>query len=247
MKTVRYDEPRYVGDAVNVINLFNRFEVDEIVLLDIRATVEGRPPDVDLVERLAGECWVPLSYGGGIRSVEQVAQVLRVGVEKVILGTVVHDDPSVVTAAAERFGRQAVVVSVDARQRSPHHYGAFVASGRRPTGVDAVQYAQQAARLGAGEILLNAVDRDGTMSGFDLELIGTVAGSVDVPVIACGGAGKRTDLLGPLEMGAAAVAAGSLFVYRGPERGVLVNFPERDSLERLLEPVVAARSGSGYP
>lgn len=235
VKTTRYKDPDYLGDPINIINLFNRFEVDEIALLDIGATRGNRPPPFDLIERLASECWVPLAYGGGIRTFDDVRKILSIGVEKVVLGTVAVDDPTLVSRAASAFGSQAVIVSVDARPDRNGRYQVFAESGTRALGVDPVTAAQQAESLGAGELLLNAIDRDGTMEGYDLELIRIVTASVRIPVIASGGAGDRTDLPRPIrEAGAAAVAAGSLFVYQGRERGVLVNFPARDQLERLL-------------
>lgn len=233
VKTVRYGDPRYVGDPVNVINLFNRFEVDEITLLDIRATVDGREPPYELIEHLASECWVPLAYGGGIRGTAEIRRILSLGVEKVVLGTAAAVDPNLISGAAGVFGNQAVIVSVDVRrQRSA--YEVFVESGRRGTGKAPEAYARQAEELGAGELLLNAIDQDGVMKGYDLDLIRRVAEAVTIPVIACGGAGERADLPLALRAGASAVAAGSLFVYRGRERGVLVNFPERPALEALL-------------
>jgi cyclase len=235
VKTVKFTDLDYLGDPVNIVNLFNRFEVDEIALLDIRATVEGRRPSFELIDRLASECWVPLAYGGGIRTAEDASAVFRCGVEKVIIGTAAADDPALVARVAETFGSQAVVVAVDARARRRGRYEVFVESGTRSVKSDPVRWARRAEELGAGEILLNAIDRDGTMSGYDLELVAQVASAVRVPVIACGGAGSRADIPGPVRTsGASAVAAGSIFVYQGRERGVLVNFPERSQLERLF-------------
>ncbi len=234
VKTVRFEEGAYLGDPINVINLFNRFEVDEITLLDIRATVEGRPPVFELIERMAAECWVPLSYGGGIRSIEDVRRVLTSGVEKIVLGTVAADEPELITEAARIFGAQAVIVAVDARRTGPGEFETFVASGTRPLHISPAAYAREAASRGAGEILVTSIDRDGTMEGYDTELIRLVADAVDVPVIACGGAGDRNDIAIPIDAGASAVAAGSIFVFQGRERGVLINFPERAFLENLL-------------
>ncbi len=242
VKTVRYTDPTYVGDPVNVINLFNRFEVDEIALLNIRATVDGTAMPFALMEELASECWVPLSYGGGISNLEQVRQILGLGIEKVVLGTAAADQPELIRTVAETFGSQAVVVSVDAMQTRAGGYDVVVESATRYLGVDPVVYALRMAAMGAGEILLNAVHRDGTMAGYDLALIDVVSHAVDIPVIACGGAGDRRDLATPLLAGASAVGAGSLFVFQGRARSVLVNFPERGALEAMLEPALRHRA-----
>ena len=235
VKTVRYGDPTYLGDPINVINLFNQFEVDEIALLDIDATREARPPDMRLLEEMAEECWVPLAYGGGIRTIDEVAAILRLGIEKVVLGTVAAEDPAFVSAVSDRFGAQAVVVSVDAVDGSDG-YDVAVRNATGKLGTTPAAYARAAQDLGAGEILLNAVPREGTWEGYDLELIRTVAAAVRIPVVASGGAASRADLAKPTqEAGAAAAAAGSLFVFGGKGRGVLVNFPERPVLESLFE------------
>lgn len=235
VKTISFDDPAYLGDPINIINLFNRFEVDEIALLDIRATRHRHPPQFGLIERLASECWVPLAYGGGIRSLDDARAVLGAGVEKVVLGTIAAEAPDVVSAISAVFGAQAVVVAVDVRNLGSGRYDVFVDSATRPLRTSPEEYVRRAQELGAGEILLTAIDRDGTMSGYDLDLIRRVTAAVEIPVIACGGAGSREDLVAPIrDAGAAAVAAGSIFVYQGRLRGVLVNFPERELLERLL-------------
>jgi len=233
VKTVRYEAPRYLGDPVNIINLFNRFEVDEICLLDISATREAREPNFGLIHELADECWVPLAYGGGIRSIDEVRRVLAAGIEKVVIGAAAYEQPELVTQASARFGAQAVVVSVDVR-RVDGKASVWVRNATVPTDANPTGYAMEMARLGAGELLLNAVDRDGTMAGYDLDLIREVSAAVQIPVIACGGAGSREHLVKPIRVGASAVAAGSLFVYQGASRAVLVNFPERRQVETLF-------------
>jgi len=227
VKTTRFAEPDYLGDAVNILSIFSELEVDEVVLLDIAATREGRGPDFSLLARLADECIIPMAYGGGVRNGEDFSRVLEIGFEKVALNTIVADEPAVVSRAAEVHGSQAVVVSIDARKRDDGTgYDVYVEGGSRALGVEVAEYARRAEALGAGEILLNSIDRDGTMDGYDIELIKGVTGATTVPVIACGGAGKRAQLADPVKLAnASAVAAGSLFVYQGRQHGVLVNFP----------------------
>lgn len=236
VKTRRFKKRTYLGDPLNVINLFNQFEVDEIALLDIGASAAGRAPDVNLIERIADECWVPLSYGGGIVSLGQIESIIRAGVEKVIIGAAATEQPELIRSAAQRFGSQAIVASVDARRRFFGGYETRITGGRRRLSSDPATLARKMEDLGAGEILLQSIDRDGEMSGYDLELIASITDSVNIPVIACGGASTRDDLARPIrEAHASASAAGSLFVFSGSERGVLINFPERAYLEQLLK------------
>jgi len=234
VKTRRFARPTYLGAPVNVVSLFNDFEVDEIVLLDIGASVSGRPPDFDLISELTEECWVPLSYGGGIRTLGHIEKLIRAGCEKVILGTAANE-LDIVSMAAREFGTQAVVGSVDAKRKLLGGYEARMFSGRRSLGTTPATLAARLAEEGAGEILLQSIDRDGEMTGYDLSLIRSVTTAVNIPIVACGGAANRADLARPiLEAGASAAAAGSLFVFSGPERGVVINFPDRPYLENLL-------------
>ncbi|OAN55159.1 AglZ/HisF2 family acetamidino modification protein [Magnetospirillum moscoviense] len=235
VKTIGFGKPTYVGDPVNVISIFNLLEVDELVLLDITATPERRGPDFALVERIANECTGPLAVGGGIRSIEDIRRLLFIGAEKVVINTEAARNPRLVREAADIFGSQAIVVAIDVRRRWMRGYRAMANGGRTDLGIDPVKHAAAMAEAGAGEILLTSIDRDGTMSGYDLDLIRQVTAAVSVPVIACGGAGCRADLARPvLEAAAAAAAAGSLFVFQGPERGVLINLPSRAELDDLF-------------
>lgn len=234
VKTRRFAEPAYVGDPVNVLSIFNSFEVDEIVLLDIGAAGSGRPAAAEHLQRYAEECFIPLAYGGGLGDLESIERTFSIGYEKVVLNSVLADDPDVVVKAAEVFGSQAVTASIDVRGSGPGAWSVHTHGATRPTGVDPIAWARRAEDLGAGEILVTAVDQEGTMDGFDLALAAAVAGAVSVPVIAHGGAARRKDLVGPIAAGASAVAAGSLFVFQGTNRGVLVNYPSRPQLIRLL-------------
>jgi cyclase len=234
VKTERFRRPTYVGDPINAIRIFNEKEVDELVVLDIEATRRGQGPNLKLLGEIAGECFMPVGYGGGLSTVEQMQQVLALGLEKVILNSVAAERPSMVRAAAERIGSSSVVVSIDVKRRLLGGYRVCTTSATRDTGADPAAYAVRMQELGAGELLLTAVDRDGTGHGYDLELIRRVTAAVDIPVVACGGASGIGDFRLACEAGASAVAAGSLFVFRRPHRAVLITFPARSELEGLF-------------
>lgn len=235
VKTRRFKDPTYLGDPINIVKIFNEKGVDELILLDITATPEGRPPNFPLLSAIAGECFVPMAYGGGIRALDTVRELLALGFEKVVVNTQAVEDPGFVSRAAELFGRQAVVVSIDVRKRLLGGYEAVTHCGTRGTRLDPVALAKRMEGYGAGEILVNSIDRDGAMAGYDVELIRRVSGAVGVPVIACGGAGGLDDLARAVhEGGASAAAAGSMFVFQGPHRAVLITFPAGEELERVF-------------
>ena len=233
-KTVKFKSPAYVGDAVNAVKIFNEKEVDELIFLDYRASIENRSPRLDLVRDIAGECFMPLAYGGGISSLAQVEEILHAGAEKVILCSAIEDHPKLITEAANKFGSQAIAVSVDYKKRHFGRYGVYAKSGTRKIGDDPLQFAIRSQELGAGEIFLNAIDNDGKQSGYDLDIIRSVSESLEVPVIACGGAGELDDFRKAIDHGASAVAAGSFFVFHGKHSAVLITYPERQVLEKLF-------------
>jgi cyclase len=210
-------------------------KVDELVVLDITATVEQRPPNLRLISELASECFMPLAYGGGIRSLEHLERIFALGVEKVVVNSEAIARPAFVEKAAARFGSQSLIVSIDVKKKWLGGYEARTRSGRQGTGLDPVRLAQDMERAGAGEILLNSIDRDGLMQGYDLALVRAVSQSVNIPVIACGGAGSLADLAAAVKQGgASAVAAGSMFVFHGKHRAVLINYPSIAELEQVL-------------
>lgn len=234
VKTTRFKEPNYLGDPINAVKIFSEKCVDELCVQDIQASRMSRGPDFELLESIASEAFMPLSYGGGITTVEQAARLFHIGFEKVILNTALVDNPSLVTAIAERFGVQSVVASIDVRQDLFRRYRCVVADGSRPTGETPSELALRAQRLGAGEVLLNSIDRDGTMQGYDVKLVKSVSEALSIPLIACGGARDASDMAKVLAEGHAhAAAAGSMFVYFGPLRAVLINVPQEDELYRL--------------
>jgi cyclase len=236
-KTVTFKDPKYVGDPINTLRIFCEKEVDEVVVLDIGATPEGRGPAVDVIRDIASECFMPLAYGGGITSVDQVRKFLNLGVEKVVLNTAAVEQPELISRIAAYTGSSSVVVSIDVRRRLLGGYEVYTRGGRQRTELNPVTAARQAEKLGAGEIMINSIDRDGTMQGYDLPLIEQVVSVVGVPVIACGGAGNFEHLRSAIAAGANAAGAGSMFVFQGKHRAVLISYPtpaEVDSLASAM-------------
>lgn len=231
VKTERFKKPRYIGDPINAVKIFNDKFVDEIALFDIRASRLRKPPDFDLVEKIISEAFMPFCYGGGVRSVEDAQKLFTLGVEKVSVNAAVFDQPDLVSRLAERFGSQSVVVGIDVRRGlwgGPRLYRHSI--GRRMA-ARAAERARAVQDLGAGELFVTSVDRDGTMSGYDLEVLRSITAAVDIPVIACGGAGSLRDMVEVVDQAAvSAAAAGSLFVYRGRRRAVLINYPSQQEL-----------------
>ncbi len=234
MKTRRFRDATYIGDPINAVKIFNDKEVDELTFLDIEATPSGRGPDFELLEAIVAEAFMPFGYGGGIRSVDDVRKLLSLGIEKVILNTAAFDNPELVSACADMAGSSSVVVSIDVRTDILRRRRVCVAGGKRTVANDPVAMAKKMEQLGAGEILLNSIDRDGTGIGYDLGLIADISRAVSIPVVALGGAGSLEDMRNAIQAGASAVAAGSFFVFHGPHRAVLISYPDGQTLESLF-------------
>ncbi|MBK6644605.1 MAG: imidazole glycerol phosphate synthase subunit HisF [Anaerolineales bacterium] len=235
VKTVKFKEPKYLGDPINIVRIFNDKEVDELVLLDITATPEKRGPQFDLLKNIASEAFIPLAYGGGIRSMDDVKKLLSIGIEKLIMNTSAVEAPSLVREVADHAGSQAAVVSMDVKKGLLGKYEVFTHCGQKKTGLDPVKHAVEMERMGVGEIIINSIDRDGTMQGYDLELVRKVADAVRVPVVACGGAGNLSHVSEVIKQGhASAAAAGSIFVFQGPLRGVLISYPTPKELKEFI-------------
>ena len=235
VKTIKFDKPQYVGDPINAVRIFNDMEVDEIVVLDIGATPDRSMVRFDLIGEMASECFMPMAYGGGLTSVEQVRRVLGLGVEKVVINSAAGHDLSIVREIANAFGSQSIVAAVDVRKRMFSGYRPCISGGRQPLKWDVLNWVQALEQAGAGEILVTSIDRDGTMDGYDLALVRLVTGAVRVPVIAAGGAGSVDDIGAVVARGGASAAAvGSLAVYQGRNRAVLINFPTPAQLKAVL-------------
>lgn len=233
-KSEKFKNHKYVGDPINAVRIFNEKEVDEIVILDIDASAKNRTPDTKLIGEIAGEAFMPLAYGGGITTIDQVKKICYEGVEKVVFNTAAVSNPSLITETARQFGSSSVVVSIDVKKDWLGRKKAYTLNGTKATGLDAVTLAKRMEDAGAGEIFLNSIDRDGTFSGFDLSLIREVAHSVNIPVIACGGASGLSDFRSAIREGASAAAAGSFFVFQLPHRAVLITYPDQTDLQKEI-------------
>ena len=235
VKTVRFGKFSYVGDPCNTVRIFNELEVDELMFLDITASREGRGPNLKLLADIADECFMPLGYGGGLRSLEQAKAVFDIGFEKVCINTAAIEHPDLVTELARHYGSQAVVASIDVKAGWWSGATVRTLAGRRNTRHDPVTWAMEVERRGAGEILLTSIDREGSWQGFDLELVKRVADAVSIPVIAHGGAGTLQDIGAVVKQAhASAVALGSMVVFQRKGMGVLVNFPDAEQLQAVL-------------
>lgn len=234
VKTVRFRKPSYVGDPINAVKIFNEKEVDELVILDIDATKSGRGPDEALLAELASEAFMPIAYGGGVASVAQAQGLASLGIEKIILDSAAIRNRGLVGEVAARLGSSSTLVAIDVMRDWCGRAFVYDHAWPRRLAITPAEQARQMVAAGAGEIMLNDANRDGTGRGLDGDLIAAVAGAIDVPLIACGGAGTLDHLAQGIAAGASAVAAGSQFVYMGPHRAVMINYPEEAELVAVM-------------
>jgi imidazole glycerol-phosphate synthase subunit HisF len=236
LKTRRFKDPHYLGDPINAVKLFNDLECDELIVVDIRASLENRGPDYALIEEFATEAFMPLAYGGGISSIEQVRRLLSIGIEKVVIGSAAPDG-RLIAATATVFGSQSVVVSVDVRKTLLGRREVWTRSGTRNTGIEPRSYARQMEQFGAGELFVQSIDLEGARSGYDLNLMTEISASVQIPVIACGGAGSLEHIRELLRSSdVAAAAAGTMFVLHGKHRAPLISYPRPEEIAALRDP-----------
>lgn len=237
VKTTHFKNPVYVGDPINAVKIFNEKEVDELILLDITATNEKREPNYKKIEEIVSEAFMPIGYGGGINKLEQIEKLFKLGIEKIILNSVAHSNPNLIKQAAQIFGNQSIVVAIDVKKDLLSKHRIFTHSGGKAENIELISFLNMAENYGAGEILINSIDRDGTMKGYDVALIGKVSKNVSIPVIACGGAGNTSDFSAAIKTGASAVSAGSLFVFQGAFKAVLISYPKYSDLEKVLNSI----------
>ena len=234
VKSLKFKDYKYVGDPMNAVRIFNEKEVDELAILDIDASRENRGPDILRIEGIVSEAFMPIAYGGGITTIEQVKRILSAGVEKVILNRSAIKNPALVSEVAKQFGSQSTVVSIDYKTNFFGRQGVYIENGKTNTGLDPLVFAKQMEEAGAGEILLNSIERDGSFSGYDLDMIEKISHAINIPMIAVGGASTLSDFRKAVQHGASAVSAGSMFVFQRPHRAVLISYPSQKELEEQV-------------
>lgn len=237
VKTVKFKDPKYVGDPLNAVRIFNEKEVDELMVIDIDATSCAHEPDYTLIQHLAAECRMPLCYGGGIKSVEQAHRIFSLGVEKIAISSIAIENPSIIKDIAQRVGNQSVIVVLDVKKKLfGSKYELYTNNGKKNTGKDPIVFAKLCEELGAGEIVINSIDQDGTMAGYDYNIINKIRESVSIPITVLGGAGSLEHIGDMISRhGIIGTAAGSLFVFKGKYRAVLINYPNKQEKEELIQ------------
>ena len=230
VKSVKFKNHRYIGDPINAVRIFNDLKADELVFLDILASKEGRVISLDFVRKVGDEANMPFAVGGGIRSIEAIKQIINAGAEKVVVNTYAIENPAFIKEASDVFGSSTIVVSLDVRKGR-----IYTAGGRKATRLDPVKFAKLMEMNGAGELIINSVDRDGTMTGYDLDMIKLISSAVNIPVVALGGAAKLNDFFLAIESYASAVAAGSMFVYHGARNAVLLSYPALAEIKKTFK------------
>ena len=228
VKTIKFSHPNYLGDPINAVKIYNEKQVDELCILDISRNKTGI--NFELLQDIASEAFMPLSYGGGINDMEQVKKLFHIGFEKVIINSILYSHPDFVEKVVEYAGSQSVVASIDYKKTLLNKQKCFSQCGRNKVDISPIDMAIRAEKMGVGEILLNSIDRDGMMNGYDLPVVREVSSRITIPLIACGGAGSLKDIKDVIDSGANAAAAGSLFVYYGDKKGVLINYPSEEEM-----------------
>ena len=235
VKTVKFKEPKYIGDPINAVKIFNDLKADELIILDITASKEGRTISVDLVKDIGDEAFMPFGVGGGISNVEQIEQLLKAGAEKVIINTQAAINPPFIEKAAKVFGSQSIIVSIDIKRTLFGYYECWINGGTKNTNNNPLEMAIKFEELGAGELIINSIDLDGMMTGYDIKLLKSISDKVTVPVVACGGAGNLEHLKEAYYKGNVhALAAGSMFVFHGSRKAVLINYPSKEQFKELF-------------
>ena len=236
VKTVKFKDHKYIGDPINAVKIFNEKEVDELAIFDIDATVLGNEPNYILIEKLANQSRMPLCYGGGVKTVKQAQRIFSLGVEKIALSSSIIQNPNLITEISEKVGSQSVIVVLDVKKKLLGGYEIYTHNGKKSTGISPIKFAKIAQKLGAGEVIINSIDNDGMMNGFDMNIIAKVREEITIPLTVLGGAGNLEDIKKViLNNGIVGVAAGSLFVFRGVYKAVLINYPSKEEKNTIYK------------
>ncbi len=235
VKSIKFKDYRYIGDPINAVKIFNDLRADELVFLDILASKEKRCINLDFVRDVGDEANMPFAVGGGIRKIQEIKNIINAGAEKVIINSYAVENPDFIKKASNVFGSSTIVVSIDVKKKRFGKTQVYILGGSKATGLNPISFAKLMESNGAGEIIINSIEKDGTMSGYDWQLIEAVSKSVNIPVVACGGASSIGDFnMVVQKFYASAVAAGSMFVYHGPRKAVLINYPSKDDLRDMF-------------
>lgn len=234
VKTVKFKKPNYIGDPINAVKIFNEKEVDELVLLDISATKQNREPNYTKIEEIASEAFMPFAYGGGIKNLKQIEKLFKLGIEKVVLNSILRDNLDLITEASEIFGSQSIVASIDIKSNLFNKDYAYTNSGAIKIKENISEFLNRIEEAGAGELFINSIQYDGTSLGYDYDVIKKISKNISIPIIACGGASEVNDFLKVIKHGASAAAAGSLFIYKGKAKGILINYPNQELLMKKV-------------
>lgn len=237
VKTVNFKTPKYVGDPINAVKIFNEKEVDELMVLDIDATAQNCEPDFTTIRNLAAECRMPLCYGGGVKTVAHAKEIINLGSEKVALSASALQNPHLVSEIADAVGKQSVIVILDVKKKGLFgNYEIYTHNGTKATGKHPKDFAIEMEKLGAGEIVINSIDNDGLMKGYDLKLTQSIRDAISLPITILGGAGTLGDIKELVaKFGIVGAAAGSLFVFKGVYKAVLINYPKRSEIAELIK------------
>lgn len=234
VKTENFKNPRYLGDPTNAVKIFNKKEVDELIFIDIQASKNKSEPNWEVIEDLASECFMPLGYGGGINSFEQIKRLIKIGVEKVIINQEALKNPDFITKAVDHFGTSTIVCAVDIKKNIWGKYEVFDHVKGKLTGLSPLDYIIKLEKLGVGEVFINNVNKEGTFGGIDLDIVETIVNKISMPLIICGGVSSLTDISLAAKSGVSAIAVGSMFVFQGPHRAVLISYPSPEDLKKIL-------------
>lgn len=236
VKTVNFKNPKYIGDPINAVKIFNEKEVDELAIFDIDATVKGLEPNYSLIERIANQSRMPLCYGGGVKTIKQAQKIFGLGIEKIALSSSILQNPNLITEIANNVGSQSVIVVLDVKKKLLGGYELYTHNGKKATGINPFKFIEQAQNLGAGEIIINSIDQDGVMMGFDMSLIDKAREKTSLPMTVLGGAGTMDDIKKVISKHKIiGVAAGSLFIFKGKYKAVLINYPNKSEKNLLFK------------